>query len=306
MINNLIVQPRTITFIFKPSDIFFIDTINKRMHVKGILPTAFPYERNKTFRVERVKRIKFSYQLFNEDLLYLGVNLLNYIENNLNSDKEILVTGIITSDIEDIVNVSNVQQLDYSKSLFQIDDIAFWTFNHTLEENINNRTTTMVGTESYDNGILLSDDNFISIDELVLTEKFTISFWIKRNSSNSAIFLANTDGTYFFQARTNILYIKGQSLYIGYAYNLDHSKHNHITVVARGYGQYELYVNDVRVNNSTANLNIGNVKINMIGRNPIDGWGLNGSLRQLRISDTDRTRSQVTELYEEINPNEED
>ena len=111
---NLVLGQQPITFKFRARDVFYIDKINKRLHIKAVVKTRIDYAENKTFLVERIKRLKFSYMLNGQELMIKKSSLISLIEDDLNNDniynpKKYKIKGHLISDIEDIMIIENLE-----------------------------------------------------------------------------------------------------------------------------------------------------------------------------------------------------
>lgn len=145
MISELNVGYRHCYFTFVPNDVFYIDTIENRIHVKALNITVLPYEDDKTFKIERVRRLKFKYLNSNgEHLQFNKQNLINYIKSNLTDTVlPITVDGLITSDIEDILLIqhNDTQIIEVVPTLTREGLAREYTFNGDFTDTSDNNIT---------------------------------------------------------------------------------------------------------------------------------------------------------------------
>lgn len=203
MISALQVGFKPCSFSFVPNDVFQIDTLDKRIHLKAINITVLPYEDNKTFKIERIRRLKLKFIDSNdEQIQFNNQNLVDYIKANLTDvTVPIQVEGLVTSDIEDVLLIEH-KVIDVSINEI-IGNIPNLLLHLPLNENLldtstNNYHATPNNTyEFLDNGIVLNNtNNYLKLNHDFSLTNLTFSCKVKFSDASKGNFIVDSTQYY--------------------------------------------------------------------------------------------------------------
>ena len=269
---NLVLGQQPITFKFRARDVFYIDKINKRLHIKAVVKTRIDYAENKTFLVERIKRLKFSYMLKGQELMINQVPLISLIEDDLINDNidnptEYEIKGQLISDIEDIMIIENLQTNVYDLTSGLILDAPFSAnYDNIIDPTqilTPHNITEIIDSEVLDRKVLVTGGsgardplNNLSLGTVNAGKNITVSLWftllegINTTTSLYKDWTTNDKNLYLFINLTHIYLMSGKvgvkNKYMQVEKNIEIYDTNHI-VITRDEAYTRIYFNNVLI-----------------------------------------------------------